>query len=288
MRVRRGASADAGRDHHPAGRGAGRARRDASRRHRRVGVAGGVDFDADLARRIAVDHEDGDWPVMPTQAGHDAGILSTQGIPSAMLFVRNPTGVSHSPAEHAETAGLSRRGRRAGRDAGTARLVSDPTAYLLERAWVDGAVHDGVRVEIEDGRFSSVDLPGPSRRLWGVASASNHQFHRVSGETVELPGLTIPGLANCHSHAFHRALRGRTQRERGSSGPGASRCTTWRRGSTRTPTSSWRRSPTARWWPPGSRPWGSSTTSTTSRTARRTTSRTRWVTRSSRRRHKPD
>ena len=30
-----------------------------------------------------------------------------------------------------------------------------------------------------------------------------------------LPGLTIPGLANCHSHAFHRALRGRTQRERG-------------------------------------------------------------------------
>ena len=31
-----------------------------------------------------------------------------------------------------------------------------------------------------------------------------------------LPGLTIPGLANGHSHAFHRALRGRTQRERGS------------------------------------------------------------------------
>ena len=30
-----------------------------------------------------------------------------------------------------------------------------------------------------------------------------------------LAGLTVPGLANCHSHAFHRALRGRTQRERG-------------------------------------------------------------------------
>ena len=30
-----------------------------------------------------------------------------------------------------------------------------------------------------------------------------------------LPGLTVPGLANCHSHAFHRALRGRTQRGRG-------------------------------------------------------------------------
>jgi len=66
-------------------------------------VSGAVDFDPDLARRIAVDHEDGDWPLLPTQAGHDAGILSAQGIPSAMLFVRNPTGVSHSPAEHAET-----------------------------------------------------------------------------------------------------------------------------------------------------------------------------------------
>ena len=40
-------------------------------------------------------------PVLPTGAGHDAGILSSAGIPTAMLFVRNPTGVSHSPAEHA-------------------------------------------------------------------------------------------------------------------------------------------------------------------------------------------
>jgi beta-ureidopropionase / N-carbamoyl-L-amino-acid hydrolase len=65
-------------------------------------VSGAVDFDADLARRIAADHETGDWPILPTQAGHDAGILAAQGVPSAMLFVRNPTGVSHSPAEHAE------------------------------------------------------------------------------------------------------------------------------------------------------------------------------------------
>ena len=34
-------------------------------------------------------------------------------------------------------------------------------------------------------------------------------------DASRLPGLTIPGLANCHSHAFHRALRGRTQRDRG-------------------------------------------------------------------------
>jgi N-carbamoyl-L-amino-acid hydrolase len=65
-------------------------------------VSGAVEFDRDLAARIAVDHESGDWPVLPTQAGHDAGILAAQGIPSAMLFVRNPSGISHSPAEHAE------------------------------------------------------------------------------------------------------------------------------------------------------------------------------------------
>jgi len=42
-------------------------------------------------------------PVLPTAAGHDAGILSAR-VPAAMLFVRNPTGISHSPAEHAELA----------------------------------------------------------------------------------------------------------------------------------------------------------------------------------------
>ena len=42
----------------------------------------------------------GDVPVLPTGAGHDAGILSAT-VPTAMLFVRNPTGVSHSPAETA-------------------------------------------------------------------------------------------------------------------------------------------------------------------------------------------
>jgi N-carbamoyl-L-amino-acid hydrolase len=41
-------------------------------------------------------------PVLATGAGHDAGILAAAGVPTAMLFVRNPTGVSHSPAEHAE------------------------------------------------------------------------------------------------------------------------------------------------------------------------------------------
>jgi N-carbamoyl-L-amino-acid hydrolase len=58
-------------------------------------VSGSVTFDPALVGRD-------DWPVIPTAAGHDAGVLSAAGIPTAMLFVRNPTGISHSPAEHAE------------------------------------------------------------------------------------------------------------------------------------------------------------------------------------------
>ncbi len=64
-------------------------------------VSGAVHFDRDLTARIAGPHG---WPVIPTMAGHDAGVLSSAGIPTAMLFVRNPTGISHSPDEFAETA----------------------------------------------------------------------------------------------------------------------------------------------------------------------------------------
>ena len=57
-------------------------------------------FDSALAERLSAAL--GGAPVIPTGAGHDAGILADAGIPAGMLFVRNPTGVSHSPAEHAE------------------------------------------------------------------------------------------------------------------------------------------------------------------------------------------
>jgi len=63
-----------------------------------------VDFDPDTARRLSALGGDRPWPVIPTMAGHDAGILAAAGWRTAMLFVRNPTGVSHSPDEHAETA----------------------------------------------------------------------------------------------------------------------------------------------------------------------------------------
>ena len=45
----------------------------------------------------------GELPQLPTGAGHDAGVLAGT-VPTAMLYVRNPTGVSHAPAEHAEPA----------------------------------------------------------------------------------------------------------------------------------------------------------------------------------------
>lgn len=71
------------------------------------------------------------------------------------------------------------------------------TAWWLERAYVDGRTVDSVRVEVADGRFTAVEAGADP------------------GDASRLAGLTVPGLANCHSHAFHRALRGRTQRGRG-------------------------------------------------------------------------
>jgi formiminoglutamate deiminase len=69
--------------------------------------------------------------------------------------------------------------------------------YFAQYAWIDGTVARDVRIEIRDGRFTAV-TPGaaPTGTL--------------------LPGLVLPGLANAHSHAFHRALRGRTHGDRGS------------------------------------------------------------------------
>jgi N-carbamoyl-L-amino-acid hydrolase len=60
----------------------------------------GTAFDPDLVSRLV--GLLGSAPVIGTGAGHDAGILAAAGIPAAMIFVRNPTGISHSPAEWAD------------------------------------------------------------------------------------------------------------------------------------------------------------------------------------------
>ena len=77
---------------------------------RRLGVAAALEswtditpFDAALTADVAA-AIGGEVPELPSGAGHDAGVLSLAGVPTAMLFVRNPTGVSHSPDEHAEEA----------------------------------------------------------------------------------------------------------------------------------------------------------------------------------------
>jgi formiminoglutamate deiminase len=50
----------------------------------------------------------------------------------------------------------------------------------------------------------------------GTISEVRAGVGRAPADAVRLGGITVPGLANVHSHAFHRALRGRTQRGRGS------------------------------------------------------------------------
>ncbi|MGH3169520.1 MAG: allantoate amidohydrolase [Trebonia sp.] len=68
--------------------------------------ASAVAFDAALRERLgaALAARNGDVPpVLATGAGHDAGVLAGV-LPTAMLFVRNPTGVSHSPYETATAA----------------------------------------------------------------------------------------------------------------------------------------------------------------------------------------
>ncbi|GAA2451650.1 formimidoylglutamate deiminase [Streptomyces glaucus] len=70
-----------------------------------------------------------------------------------------------------------------------------PTTYWLEHAWLGGTVEPGVAVDVRDGRVAAVrtDVTAPP-----------------PGAEV-LRGLTLPGLADAHSHAFHRALRSTVQ-----------------------------------------------------------------------------
>jgi formiminoglutamate deiminase len=71
--------------------------------------------------------------------------------------------------------------------------------YHAEYAWLGGAdsAERDVLIEVADGRITAV--------------TPNAQ----ADQATTLPGLTLPGLANAHSHAFHRALRGRTHGGRG-------------------------------------------------------------------------
>ena len=69
--------------------------------------------------------------------------------------------------------------------------------YSANHAYLPGGVAADVRIEVANGRIAAVER--------GAAQPDD----------VRLPGLVMPGFANTHSHAFHRALRGRTHESPG-------------------------------------------------------------------------
>ncbi|WP_232819198.1 formimidoylglutamate deiminase [Homoserinimonas sp. OAct 916] len=75
------------------------------------------------------------------------------------------------------------------------------STWWAEHAWLGGdSAETGVLIEVTGDRISRIERD--------VVEAP-------AGATV-LRGITVPGFVNAHSHAFHRALRGHTQAERGS------------------------------------------------------------------------
>lgn len=71
-------------------------------------------------------------------------------------------------------------------------------AFWCARAWLPGGPAERVRVVVVDGRVGAVE-PGVDPQP----------------ADTRLPGIVLPGLANAHSHAFHRALRGWTHADGG-------------------------------------------------------------------------
>ena len=75
--------------------------------------------------------------------------------------------------------------------------------WLADLAWLPGqGLQRDVLIEASGERFTAVTPSTPA----GPSSTAGAE---------RLPGLTLPGFANAHSHAFHRALRGTTQADRG-------------------------------------------------------------------------
>ncbi|MEY9488182.1 formiminoglutamate deiminase [Streptomyces calvus] len=74
-------------------------------------------------------------------------------------------------------------------------MTATQRTYWLEHAWLGARVEPGVTVAVADGRITAVHRGAPAP---------------PPGAEI-LRGLTLPGLANAHSHAFHRALRSAVQ-----------------------------------------------------------------------------
>lgn len=76
-----------------------------------------------------------------------------------------------------------------------------PVRYHAPYAWLGDRMATDVLISVVGERFGPV--------VTGVSGAA------VPPGAVRLAGVVLPGLANAHSHAFHRALRGRVQADRG-------------------------------------------------------------------------
>ncbi len=73
------------------------------------------------------------------------------------------------------------------------------SSWWCEQAWLwPGRVADRVRLDVTDGTFTAITEESEA------------------GDAHRLAGFVLPGLANTHSHAFHRALRGRSHQGGGS------------------------------------------------------------------------
>lgn len=71
------------------------------------------------------------------------------------------------------------------------------TSYWASKAWLADGVRERVTFEVSEGVFTAITPDSDP------------------GDAYRLPGLVLPGFANDHSHAFHRALRGRTHADGG-------------------------------------------------------------------------
>lgn len=75
-----------------------------------------------------------------------------------------------------------------------------PTQFFADQAWLgEATLAADVLISVDGGRVTDIEVGA-----------------EVPSDALVLSGLTMPGMANAHSHAFHRALRGRTHAAKGS------------------------------------------------------------------------
>ena len=141
-------------------------------------------FDRTLAAQIAALLDDA--PVIATGAGHDAGMLAAAGVAGGDAVRPQPDWRLALACRACRAGRLPDRRRRSGHRARGARAMRYFADYALLPSGF--AVTSCSRCRRPVHRSDCRHLPGDAHRL---------------------PGVVLPGFANAHSHAFHRALRAR-------------------------------------------------------------------------------